>query len=302
MLLVKDAPNESWQIFTHKDLDGAVSLLTFLWSFPNETVSYREITNIQIDLIKDYVNKTCNPPNILIMDLALRPEFIPDLDYSFITYIDHHKRSEVYIKDFKQARIIHKEISSNTLLVRKILKEEAPEFTEAQKRLILLADDHDCGDNKFQDSYDLNILFWTQFRNAFCYFCNYYKDGFKPFTDDQKRIIKKAKQDAEIRLNQTQCFSGNIIMGGNPKYVVAAITDNTNNIVIDMLVAKYKPDILFYINTKTEKVSMRQKKADNAIDLSAFAEKYCDGSGHMYAAGGKVTPLFMELTKKLKPL
>ena len=91
-------------------------------------------------------------------------------------------------------------------------------------------------------------------------------------------------------------------MGGNPKYVVAAITDNINNIVIDLLMNKYNPDILFYINTKTEKVSMRQKKADNAIDLSTFAEKYCDGSGHMYAAGGKVTPLFMELTKKLKPL
>jgi hypothetical protein len=40
----------------------------------------------------------------------------------------------------------------------------------------------------------------------------------------------------------------------------------------------------------------------NPIDLSNFAEKYCDGSGHMYAAGGKVTPLFMEFTKKLKIL
>jgi len=47
---------------------------------------------------------------------------------------------------------------------------------------------------------------------------------------------------------------------------------------------------------------MRQKKSENSINLLSFAEKYCDGSGHMYAAGGRITPLFLELTKKLKPL
>jgi hypothetical protein len=294
--------SNKYQVFTHKDLDGAVSLLTFLWSKPNDSVTYREITNVEIDVMKDFVKRTCNPPETFIMDLSLRKEMLPELDYDFITFIDHHKRSEIYIKDFKQAKIIHKEISSNALLVRNLFKSEAPEFTDAQKKMILLADDHDCGEHKFKDSYDLNILFWTQFKNEFCYFCNYYKDGFRPFTENQQNFIRKARYDAIIKEQQTQCFKGNIIIEGKVQSVIAAMTESFNNIVIDMLIDKYQPDILFYINTRTEKISMRQKKNENSIDLSLFAEKYCDGNGHMYAAGGRMTPLFMELTKKLKPI
>jgi oligoribonuclease NrnB/cAMP/cGMP phosphodiesterase (DHH superfamily) len=294
--------NDKYQIFTHKDLDGAVSLLTFLWSKPEALVTYREITNIEISVMKEYVKKTCNPPQILIMDLALREEMLPELDYDYITFIDHHQKSENCIKKFKQAKIIHKETSSNALLVRNLFKSEAPEFTEAQKKLILLADDHDSGENRFKDSYDLNILFWTQFRNEFCYFCNYYKKGFKPFNENQRKFIQKAKYDASIKAENTSCFGGNIIIDGEVKKVVAGMTESFNNIVIDMLIDKYQPDIFFYINTKTENISMRQRKTNNPINLAFFAEQYCEGNGHIYAAGGKITPLFMELTKKLKPV
>jgi len=293
----------TFHVFTHKDLDGAVSLLTFLWSNPDASVTYREITNVEIDIMKDYVKKTCNPPQILIMDLSLRSDMCPDLDYDYITFIDHHKQSQKYIDNFNQAKIIHENTTSNALLVRKLYKEKAPEFTEDQKKLILYADDHDSGENRFKQSYDLNILFWTQFRNEFCYFCNFYKKGFKPFNDNQKKIIRQAKEKAAYIEQQTNCYGGNVVIEGEVKNVVAAMTESFNSIVIDMLISKYQPDILFYINTKTEKISMRQtKKSKNAIDLSLFAEKYCDGNGHVYAAGGKVTPLFMELTKKLKPI
>lgn len=294
--------NKTYQIFTHKDLDGAVSLLTFLWSKPNATVTYREVTNMELDVIKDYVKRTCNPPNIVIMDIALRKDLIDSLDYEYITFIDHHKRSEPFINDFKQAKIIHKEFSSNTLFVRKLFKDNAPEFTEAQKKMILLTDDYDSGEFKFEESYDLNILFWTYFKNEFCYFTNYYKNGFRPFSDDQKKYIKKAKNDAKIILADTNCYLGNIVIDGNPQKVLAAMTENFNNIVIDSLLNKYNPDILFYINTRTERVSLRQKKRNNPVNLSSFCEKYCEGNGHTYAAGGKITPIFLELTKDFKPI
>ena len=294
--------NKIYQVFTHKDLDGAVSLLTFLWSKPECSVTYSEISNLQIDEIKKYVKKTCNPPNILIMDLSLRDEMLPELDYEYITFIDHHKRSEEYIKKFKQAKIIYRDTTSNTILVRKLFKDTSPEFTDDQKKLILLADDYDCGENKYPESYNLNILFWTQFKNEFCYFCNYYKNGFRPFTDHQKKIIKNAWENAFRLEKQLNCFSGEIIVEGSVQKIVAATTEQYNNIVIDVLMDKYHPDILFYINTKTEKVSIRQKKSEKSIDLVKFSEKYCDGNGHKYAAGGKITPLFLELTKKLKPL
>jgi nanoRNase/pAp phosphatase (c-di-AMP/oligoRNAs hydrolase) len=294
--------NKSFQVFTHKDLDGAVSFLTLLWSNPTATITYREITNMQMGVMDEYVKKTCNPPSIVVMDMSLRKQFIEMLDYDYVYFIDHHKGSENYVKSFKQANIVYKETTSNALLTRKLLKEFSPDLTDAQKKLILLADDFDSNKLQHKESYDLNILFWTQFKNDFCYFINYYKDGFKPFSEKQKEIITHAKQDAKELFKNTKCFTGEMIIEGFPQKVIAATTDTYNNIVIDMLMSKYQPDILLYINTKSEKVSMRQKERPNPINLSAFAEKYCDGSGHMNAAGGRITLLFMELTKKLQPL
>jgi hypothetical protein len=252
--------------------------------------------------MKDYIKKTCNPPQVIVMDLALRDEMLPELDYDYVTFIDHHESSEKVITKFKNAKIIYNKTTSNALLVRKLFKDQAPEFTDAQKKLILLADDHDSAENKFRESYDLNILFWTQFRNEFCYFCEYYKNGFRPFTENQIKFIENAKHDAKIKEQNTPCFKGKLVIDGKVKDILAATTENFNSIVLDTLMDKYDPDILFYINTKTEKVSLRQKKSENPIDLLLFAQNYCDGNGHMYAAGGKITPLFMELTKKLKPI
>jgi len=294
--------DDAYQVFTHKDLDGAVSFLTFLWANPDATITYREVTNVQLDIMDEYVKKTCNPPTIVVMDMSLRKEFVKSLDYDYIYFIDHHKGSEGYLKSFKQANIVYQNTTSNALLTRKVLKESSPPLTDAQKKLIVLADDFDCNKLQYKESYDLNILFWTQFKNDFCYFTTYYKDGFKPFSEKQKEIISHAKEDAKELFKNTKCFSGELVIEGFPQKVIAATTDTYNNIVIDMLMSKYQPDILLYINAKSEKVSMRQKERPNPVDLSAFAEKYCDGSGHINAAGGRITLLFMELTKKLQPL
>lgn len=295
--------NKGYQVFTHKDLDGAVSLLTFLWSHPDATVTYREITNMDTEIVKEYVKKTCNPPNILLMDIPLKPEFLPELDYEYITFIDHHERSKKYIPEFKQAKIIHSEEPSNSILVRKTFKDVAPEFNDRQKKMILYANDYDCGEFVYEESYNLNILFWTQFRNQFCYFIDYYKGGFKEFSEKQKEIIQHTRNNAKIAYTDTKIYTGDLLIQGNLNKVFAAITDNYNNIVIDMIMERHNPDILFYINPRTEKVYMRQnKKSKNPINLLDFAEKYCEGGGHINAAHGKMTPLFMEVTKKLKPL
>jgi len=292
----------TYQVYTSKDLDGAVSLLTFMWSKPESTITYREIINSEIDIIKDYVKKTCNPPHILLMNLYLRDEMLPELDYDYITFIDYRKKTEEFLKKFKQSKILYKETTSNSLLVRNLFKDKAPEFTEEQKRLILYTNDYISGENKFKESYDLNILFWTQFKNEFCYFCEYYKDGFKEFSENQLKFINLAKKNAISLEKEAKLYRGKLIIDGKVKNVLATMAEKHNNIVIDTLMNKYKPDILFYINTNSQKVTIKQKRLSDEIDLPKFAQEYCDGGGNMYLAGGKITPLFMELAKKLSPV
>jgi hypothetical protein len=295
--------NKIYQIFTHKDLDGAGSLLAFIWSHPDATISFTEIGNNEIFKIKEYIKKTINPASILVFDLSLRDEFLPELDIENITYIDHHKRSENNISKFKKAKIIYKDFSSNTLLIRKLFKDKQNiDLDDKKKKLLLLIDDFDCGKKQFSSSYDLNIIFWTQFKNKFADFIIFYKDGFVDFTEKQLKIIKTTKQNAEKSLNEMKYFSGELLIDGFPRKTLACLTNQTNLIVIDKIMNNNDENLFLFINTETQTVSIRQKKCNSMIDLPNFSRKYCDGDGSLLNCGGKITPLFMELTKKLNPI
>lgn len=297
--------NKTYHIFTHKDLDGAVSLLTFFWSKPNCHISYEEITNLEIDKIISYVNKTINHPEIVLLDLPLRDQFLPDLDKSFITIIDHHERSKTLIEKFKDSKILHKEFTSNCLLIRKIFQEKVedlPILTEQQKKLILFADDYDCFELKYKESYDLNILFWSLYKNNFQGFIKKYFNGFVPFSEKEKEIIFKVKTEAKHKANTIKKFKSNIKIESRDIDVMAVMSDKLDVVAMDYIIHKYKPDLFMYINTKTERVTFRQKKSETPFDLKIFVEKYCDGSGNKFSAVGKITPLFLELTKNFKEL
>jgi hypothetical protein len=293
--------NKVYQVFTHKDLDGAISLLTFLWSHPNDTITYQEISNLDINPVKDFINKTINPPKTILLNLYLREDFIPNMDQENVVIIDHHIDSKKYVDQFKKSKIVYSDYDSGSMFIRKLFQKNV-ELSNDQKKLILLANDYESGNFNFNESYDLNIIFWTQFKNDFSRFINTYKNGFKPFTDSQKELIQSVKKEAEKKLSETKCYVGQILIEGQPKKVLAAMTNKFNSIVVDSLIKKHKPELLFYINTQTENVSIRQPKQKEMINLLKFAQKYCDGNGTTLSAGGKITPLFMELTKKLNPL
>lgn len=292
-----------YHVFTHNDLDGAVSLLVLMWSRPDAIFEYTPLNNLDIETkLKSQINNTHNSPTTFVLDLALRKEFLPDLNQSHITIIDHHKSSESLVSQFDKAKILYQEFSSNALWMRKIFKPNSPELTQEQKMLIALADDFDSYKLQIPDSYDLNILFWSEYRNKFANFIKDYHKGFKPFTDSQKRAIAYIKKQAAEEANSVPIFYGKLNIGGKEKTTFAAMVPKIVPQVMDLLITKYKPDIFFFINTKNEKVSIRQTPSSDPVDLDQFASKMCDGGGHTYAAGGKITPLFMELTKNLKPI
>jgi oligoribonuclease NrnB/cAMP/cGMP phosphodiesterase (DHH superfamily) len=289
-------------IFTHNDLDGAVSVLVYMWSQPKgDSFYYTPISNLEIPKLKREVLNSHNPSKTLIFDMGLREEFLPDLDKSHIVFFDHHKSSENFIDRFKNAKIIYKEYSSNTLLMYKLLKDKI-ETTDARKLLVALTDDFDSYKLNLQYSYDLNILFWSEYQNRFSDFLNDYYDGFKPFTEKQKKAISFIKNEAEKEASKIQMFSGSVHVEGKEKRVCAAMVDRIVPQVMEVLVRKNKADLFFFINMKNEKVSIRQYNENDKIDCGAFAEKYCNGGGHMNAAAGTITPLFMEITKNLNPI
>lgn len=291
-------------IFTHNDLDGAGSVLVYMWNKPKEdSFQYTPISNLEISKLKREISNTHNPSNISILDLSLREEFLPELDKKYITIIDHHKSSEEFIEKFKNSKIIHKEYTSNTLLMYKIYKQTNDlKLTDAQKILVALINDFDCYKLERPESYDLNVLFWSEYQNKFSDFIKDYYQGFKPFTDKQKRAISYIKKEAAREAEKIKIYYGNLNIGGKLKNTCACMVDRIVPQIIEVLAQKYKPDIFFFINPKNEKISIRQYTQTDPIDCGKFAKKICEGGGHANAAAGKLTPLFMEVTKNLKPI
>jgi len=292
-----------FHIFNHKDLDGVLSLLVFKWFYPQSAISYKAVTNKNVEVqIEEYLKNIINPHDIYILDLALRETFKP-FDLPFITFIDHHKRSNEFKNIFVNSKIILKEYSSNVKFLYKFLEKTLPiSLTKEQKLLILLGDDFDSGDNKIKDSYDLNIIFWALYRNDINKFLEKYNNGFFGFTEKEKNLIINCKKEAILLLKNLPMFRCTINTQGQNKDIVCSHGEYTNTITLDYILKKYDSDLLFFINTKTEKVSLKQKKSDNMIELADFAKKYCNGNGHNLSAGGDMTDLFMELTKNFKPV
>lgn len=292
-----------YHVFTHNDLDGAVSLLVLMWARPDCIFEYTAVNNLEIETkIKERIVNSHNNPKTFILDLALREDFLPQLNQSHITIIDHHKTSGPLVSRFDQANVLYKEFSSNAKLMRTLFKDNSPELSQEQKMLIALADDFDSYKLQIPESYDLNILFWSEYRNKFSNFIKDYYQGFKKFTPQQIKTIEYIKKEASKEAESIPLFYGDLEINGRSKKVFAALVSKTVPQVMDLLMAKYKPDIFFFINTKSEKVSIRQTPSEHNVDLGSFASKICEGGGHANAAGGKITPLFMQMTKKLKPL
>lgn len=295
--------SKCYHIFTHNDFDGAVSLLAFMWARPEGIFHFEPLNNMDLeDKLRIHLDNTCDDPSIVVLDLALRDELVPILNRKGVTIIDHHKSSERFIEKFDKAKVFYKDFSSCALLVRKLLAATSPELTIEQKLLIALADDFDCYRLQLPDSYDLNILFWSEYRGKFAKFIKDYQKGFKPFTPEQKRAIAYIKKEAVEEAEKVDIFYGELLVGGKKKKVIAGMTQRLVPMVMDHLIKKHTPDLFFFININTQKVSLRQCTKEDPIDIGLFAEKICDGGGHEFAAGGKITPLFLEITKNLKPL
>lgn len=297
--------NNCINVFTHKDLDGAVSLLTLMWALPDSCINYKAINNMEIAKLKTYIQEVNKPWKTFILDMALREEFLPELDQEHITFIDHHESSVAFLDRFSKAKIDHQIISSNSLLLaKKFLPANGPypSRTEAQKMLIALADDYDCYRLKIPESYDLNLLFWSEYKNNFNKFISDYKEGFKTFSDQQKKAINFLKKEAIEEADNLKLYSGQVNFGERKKKVLAILAEKFSNPVVDILMKRHQPDIFFFINPKTEKVSVRQNTKENPINVGSFMEKICEGGGHQHAGGGIITPLFMEVTKNLNPV
>lgn len=295
-------------IFTDFDLDGIASLLLLHWALkakPGElNYTVTTVSNFRREWTNWLLNN--NPRDfdkIFILDLDVS-NHADIVDLKNITIIDHHlthvKAKEVY--KLAKANVI--ETESCAKLIYNHFKDKIS-LSPEQKYFIGLANDYDSYQFKLKETYELNSLYTNTRKNGTKsraeIFMEKYYDGFKPFNAQEKNIIKEHIARRDETIANLQIFKGSISIGGRERTILGTSGSKFVNEVCDYILRTHKADIVFFVNTNNSHVSFRKNKENCEIDLSKLAAKLCEGGGHEYAAGGKITESFLNFTKLLSP-
>jgi len=283
-------------IFTHNDLDGAGSLLALTWAFADYEITYTTVSSPH-SFNEDFNKAVASKPlykyeKVFVVDLSILQKDIHLIDVPNVIFIDHHKTSTNLT--FEYAKSFIKVYSSCVLYIYNLFKSSL-NINSSQKQLIVLIDDYDSYELKFNNSKLLNTLYWAHYKSSVPLFLADFSSGFTSFNYLQKNAISIYESIVNSTINNLSVFKATIPVQGGPRLIVSTFASTGINDVAEYILTKYNADISIVVNLKTERVSFRKNNSN--IDVSLLAQKLCDGGGHEAAAGGKITEKFLAFTK-----
>lgn len=288
-------------MFTDADLDGTISYMALCWYLGVEVpVTVTTESHLAEDFKKFKENKNIlNYKRVYILDLDIC-KLAPELDQPNFSIVDHHMGSIECGYTFTKARNRIEDSGSTCKLLYEVLRNHyKKDLTKDQKVLVSIGHDYDSYTLKQKEiSIGLNMIFWNLQGNRLEKFKEKYKEGFKGFTEEDKKVISFYNKKIENYLNSTTIFTGIIPVGGKQIKICSAFADFCINEVAQAIIDRTDSEVGIIVNTKSQSVSFRRKNTSN-VNLSNLAKVIADGGGHPSAAGGKITDKFLEFTKLL---
>lgn len=289
-------------IFTDFDLDGTGCYLVFKWL---TGISDAEVIPVKVSNLREKLlswlnnNKFEDYTKIYFFDLDTTD--VADLiDKPNVRIFDHHE-SHLNIYNQAKAEIVH--TTSCTKLLYNFLKNANIKLSTPQLQLLSLIDDYDSYTLKYEDSYNLNILYWYYNSDRLSFFCDRFKDGFNGFTKPEKNLIKSHNRKFRNYFNELKLYTASIKIKDKDYKFISAFADKFINEISHLILQTYKDncDIVMLINANNKRVYLRRNNGID-IDLGKLAQKICDGGGHTNAAGGVLTETIKTLSKVFQPL
>lgn len=284
-------------VWTDADLDGAASFLVLSWCNPGINFVPKVCTSAKLRecyLLWLQTNKASDY-KIFLLDLDTT-EIADLIDNSNVTIYDHHQTHIAQAGNYKHARAIVKECKSTAQLIYETHKAKTS-LTAAQKMLIALVSDYDCGDNQIKASQDLNNIFWSFTNNKVLEFCKQFNAGFNGFSSQHQAALALHATKTNNIINNLKLYKGNI----NKSSCIATFCNSCHFEVCQHIFKTYNADVVIMVNVDRETVSFRANKQCD-MDVSKLAQRLCEGGGHKQAAGGKLTQTFLKFTQTLEPL
>lgn len=284
-------------IFTKATLDGACSALFIKWLYNRKIEDFAVVEATETNILNEVNIRQRNFDHydkIFVLGLCLTGDQIKEIDKHSLIVVDHQFAHTLSLDNYNKSKgIIEQNTSCISLLYDKF--KSVIDVSPEQELLIKYVDDYDSFNLKYSDSFKLSAIFFTYNNPKVVKFIESFENGMRKYTIQEKNAIKIYIRKFKEQLDNTVNF------GTIKNYKTVAIFANTliNNIA-HYIISKHNSEIGIVVNLDTKSVSFR-RCIHCDIDVSILAKTFCEGSGTMCAAGGKLTPEFANLIKDFKP-
>lgn len=286
-------------IWTDNDLDGAASALALKLIYKHKASNFFIKDTNDHDLvgyIKGWIEQNYdNYDRIFITDLFIPDELVPYVDKPKVVIIDHHKSHIEVINRYKKAALCMQIYTSCAKLIWDKFNKGRQIDNQAIDTLFNIVDDYDSYQLKYSETLKLNAVYHSFNKPRVDKFIERFENGFNEFNIQEQNAIKLYYNKLKDQINSVSYFTGTL----KGYKVVSCCAEFAINELAHFSLKKFNADIAFVVMPNTMSVSIRKNKDTCDINLAKLAEILCDGGGHEYAAGGKITDKFLSFTKTL---
>lgn len=286
-------------IWTDNDLDGACSalLLSHIYKKNTETLFIKETNDYDLrGYLKGWITQFYDEfDRIFITDLYIPDELLEFVDREKIVIIDHHETHVNEKSKYKKATACIQVHTSCAKLIHEKFSKKLQDIPKELERLVDIVDDYDCYQLKYKETLKLNAVYHSFNKPRVDKFIERFGAGFIDFNIHEQNAIKLYFNKLKDQLSRAEYFTGTL----KGYKVVSCCADFGINEVAHNALKRFNADIAFIVMPNTKSISIRKNKSGCDISLAKLAEILCDGGGHAYAAGGKITDKFLNFTKTL---
>jgi hypothetical protein len=273
----------------NSDLDGVGSTILLGNMFPN--FEYRNIFfgDFQKAFTEWFEHCGDDYDKIFVVGIPLDQTTVNKLDDHKIVFVtDAAERPNVF-----DSTLIQEECTSCTKLLYRKFKDRI-DFPLNLKKLFVYIDDYNSYELKHEETKYLNALYRKSGSSRFQKFAKRFWKGFDGFTGTETAKADEFFEELEKELESIDLYKGEY----KGFKVLATFSKFSVNELAHSILDNYEVDVVMIVNPDTKFVSFRKAKASNS-SAQMMAEKLCDGGGSDFAAGGNITPKFLEFTQTL---
>lgn len=271
------------KIFTHTDLDGAVSAVVGSLLCNEGNPKIFSLGNNEAD--DGVLTNTHEGDSILIVDLPLKEETIVSVSEKLgrgsVLYVDHHEGSRSLQDKYPFCHYSHSECGASLLM--STIYAYVSDQAKAKKLfpLVALARDYDLWIHDKPESRQMDVL--LRFVGFESFVCRFINNPDVEFTDFEKGIIKRLADKKESYIDKAKAnFTKYSISGIEGVAAVTFETAYISDLLHTILAENNDVDYAVSINLALGIASLRsRKRTKKALEV---ATKF-DGGGHPSAAG-----------------